>query len=152
MARFSAAFEGKWKIQVAVPGAGGKPAQTLGTGEEKFYPGPGGRSFVEEYHSTGAEGEVSGLGVVWWNSESKNYEVLWCDNGTPNGCAAVKSGAKWEADDFVVLTTKNREGKKVNVKEVFSKSSPDSFTQTIYEAAEGGKWEVEVRIEATRMK
>jgi hypothetical protein len=150
--RLDAMLGGKWKIEVTIPGEAGKPAIKAAEGEANFHPGPGGRSYVENYHSAGAEGESSGLAVMWWSSETKAYEILWCDNGSPDGCASVKGGARWEGSDFVALTNEDRNGKKVNIKEVFSKSGKDRFTQTIYESADGGEWKAVVTIQAVRAK
>lgn len=152
IAQLDALLAGKWKIDVTLPGEPGKPPIQAGKGEERFYAGPGGRSFIEDYHSTGAEGETSGLGVLWWSAEKKAYEVLWCDSGSPEGCARVKGGARWEGSDLVARTNEIRQGKKVDMKEVFARTSKESFTQAISEAVEGEQWKVVVTIQATRAK
>jgi hypothetical protein len=149
IARIYAMLEGKWKIELTMPGGPGKTPIKAGEGEELFYRGPGGLSLVENYHSTGAEGEISGLAVIWWSSEIQAYELLWCDNGSPDGCATVK-GVRWEGEDLVAVTTEERDGKKIQMKEVFSKSSKDSFTQTIYQSADGKEWKVILTIRAVR--
>jgi hypothetical protein len=55
------AFGGSWFIQLSFAPSEQMPKGGSGNGEEIWRAGPGGNSLIEEYHSTGAGGEVSGL-------------------------------------------------------------------------------------------
>jgi hypothetical protein len=134
MQHFAKSLAGNWSIEFTV-----KPAETLpkggvGHGYEVWKPGPGGLSFIEEYHSVGDEGEITGSGIYWWDQHLNRITVLWCASYLQSGCEILSEGASWEGEDRLIL--KNRweaEGKSHAVKEVFSDISEASFTQTIYE-------------------
>jgi hypothetical protein len=57
------ALFGTWSIQLAFSPSENMSTGGSGVGEQVWHPGPGGLSLIEEYHSSGADGEVSGLGV-----------------------------------------------------------------------------------------
>jgi len=56
------------------------PKGGTGTDEETWRAGPGGLSVIEEYHSTGAEGGLSGLGAFWPDKQRPTMRVLWRDS------------------------------------------------------------------------
>jgi hypothetical protein len=81
--RLVEALSGTWSITLKIEPNEGFPKGGGGKGEEVWRPGPGGLSVIEDYHSTGDEGEISGLGVAWWDNNAQRYQVTWCDNGNP---------------------------------------------------------------------
>ena|SRR6516165_9341514 len=109
------------------------PKGGTGTDEETWRAGPGGLSVIEEYHSTGAEGGLSGLGAFWPDKQRPTMRVLWRDSTTPSGCARVKGGAKWEGSQVVITDESDVDGKKMMFREVFSNITDNAFTQTIYQ-------------------
>lgn len=149
MERLATALSGTWSITLKVepnerfPKGGGK-------GEEVWSAGPGGLSVIENYHSTGDEGEIAGLGVFWWDENARRYQVLWCDNSNPAGCVVMTHGASWEGNDMVVTNEWEESGNKFALKEVFSHITPTSFEQILYQGDSGGELRPVVVIHATK--
>ena len=105
---------------------------------------------IEEYHSTGDEGRIWGLGVLWWDGGAK-FQVTWCDNMTPSGCAVMKGGAKWDGSQLVIEDEQEVQGKKTSFREVFSEITEKSFTQTLYQGETAGTPKRLVTVTATKM-
>lgn len=112
--------------------------------------GPGGLSLIEEYHSTGDEGEISGLGVAWWDKEAGRFQVTWCDSTNSSACSAMKKGARWEGNAVVAENEWEDAGKHFVFKEVFSNLAENSFTQTLYQGEAGSDLKRLATIVATR--
>jgi len=144
------AFSGTWSLELRIEPSKQLPKGGGGSGEEVWRPGPGGLSLIEDYHSKGDDGEISGLGVAWWDESAQRFQITWCDNGTPAGCGVLKGGAKWEDNAVVALDEWEMNGKKFTFKEVFSDITPTSFKQTLYLGEGGGEWKKVETILATR--
>jgi len=144
------ALLGTWSLQLAFSPSENIPTGGSGVGEEVWRPGPGGHSLIEEYHSSGAEGEVSGLGIFWPSKGPLTMRVLWCESANANGCGVMKGGAKWEGNQVVIEDESELGGKKMIFREVFSAISRSSFTQTLYEGESAGDLKKVVTISATR--
>ena len=144
------AFSGTWSIVIKIEPNERLPKGGGGHGEETWRPGPAGLSLIEEYHSTGDEGEQFGLGVIWWDKDAQRYSITWCDNGNPAGCAVVKHGANWERNQVVVMDESENAGKKLVFKEVFSDITESSFTQTLYQGELSSDLKLLLKITATR--
>ena len=145
MAKLIHALAGSWSLQLSTPTHGG-----AGSGTEVWRVGPGGNSLIEEYHSTGDEGEISGLGVAWWDKSAGRFQVVWCDNTDPGGCSTIKNGARWEGGDLTALHEWEEAGKKFTLREVFSSFTENSFTQTLYQSESGSDLNKILTIRATR--
>ncbi|SPE31941.1 exported hypothetical protein [Acidobacteriia bacterium SbA2] len=150
MKRLVNALSGTWSIALRAEPNDRMPNGGRGYGEEVWRPGPGGLSLIEDYHSTGDEGEIAGLGVAWWDEGTGRFQVTWCDSARPTGCATMKHGAKWEGDQVVALDEWDEAGKKVTFQEVFSDITENPFTQTLYQGESGGNLKRLVTINATR--
>jgi hypothetical protein len=151
MKRLAEAFSGTWSIRLKVEPNESLPRGGGGKGEEVWRSGPGGLSLIEEYHSTGDEGEISGLGVWWWDKNAQEYQVAWCDSVGPEGCKVMQHGAKWEGSHIVLMDESDRNGKKVTIMEVFSDITPTSFKQSLHEGESGGELKRAVTILATKV-
>jgi len=151
MEQLAKALSGIWSIAVHTEPNESSPKDGKGRGEEIWRRGPGGRSLIEEYHSTGDEGMVSGLGVLWWDGAGAKFQVTWCDNKTPSGCAVMKGGAKWDGSQLVIEDEQEVQGKKISFREVFSEITEKSFTQNLYQGERGGTAKRLVTITATKM-
>ncbi len=121
---------GTWSIRVQYEPTKDLPKGDVGIGEEKWYPGPGGLSLVEEYHENNSKGEISGLGVAWWDDQAAGIRVLWCESTNPLGCN-LPGIAKWEGDRLVLDADQEIAGKKFKFREVFSDITAKSFKQTL---------------------
>jgi hypothetical protein len=146
------ALSGTWSITLKIEPNESLPKGGGGKGEEVWRPGPGGLSLIEDYHSTGDEGESSGLGVAWWDNNAQRYQVTWCDGGNPDGCVVIKHGAKWEGSKVVAMDEWQKNGKKVTLKEVFSDITPTSFKQTLYQGESGGELKMFMSILAAKVR
>jgi hypothetical protein len=120
--RLAKALSGTWSITLNVEPNEHMPKGGVGKGEEVWKPGPGGLSLIENYHSTGDEGEITGLGVAWWDEDAQRYQVTWCDNGNPTGCMVMKHGAKWVGNEVVAMNEWEEGGKKFVFREIFFSS------------------------------
>jgi CubicO group peptidase (beta-lactamase class C family) len=150
MERLVKALAGTWSITLKVEPNEHMPKGGVGKGEEIWKPGPGGLSLIEEYHSTGDEGEITGLGVAWWDEDVHRYQVTWCDSSNPAGCVVMKHGAKWVGNEVVAMNEWEEDGKKFVFKEVFSDITPTSFRQSLYRGDSGGELKPLVVIYATK--
>lgn len=143
-------FSGSWSIAIRVEPNESLPKGGEGHGEETWRPGPAGLSLIEEYHSTGDEGEQSGLGVAWWENDARRYRITWCDSNNSAGCAVMKHGAQWEANHLVFMDEAENSGKKLIFKEVFSDIMENSFTQALYQGESSNNLKLLLKIRATR--
>ncbi|HXJ92238.1 MAG TPA: M28 family peptidase [Terriglobia bacterium] len=150
MGRLVKALSGAWSIAISVEPNDRMPKVGLGNGEEVWRPGPGGLSLLEDYHSTGDEGEITGFGVAWWDASAERFQVAWCDSTNPTSCTVMKHGAKWEGEKVVALDEWDESGKGVAFKEVFSDITENSFTQILYQGEPGSELKRLVTIHATR--
>jgi hypothetical protein len=132
MQRFAESLTGSWSIEFAIKPTEALPKGGIGHGDEEWRPGPGGLSFIEEYHSVGDEGEITGSGVYWWDEHLNRIQVLWCANYLQSGCEVMSEGATWDGDRLILKNRWESAGRTHSVKEVFSDISETSFTQTIY--------------------
>jgi len=146
------AFSGTWSITLKIEPSESLPKGGGGKGEEVWRPGPGGLSLIEDYHSSGDEGDISGLGVAWWDNNAQRYQVTWCDSGNPDGCGIIKHGAKWEGRTVVATDEWQKNGKKIILKEVFSDFTPTSFKQTLYQGESGGELKMFMSILASKVR
>jgi hypothetical protein len=126
-------FLGTWRVTEKIEPSETMPNGGAGEGTEVYWAGPGGASIIEEIHLKETSGEFSGMGVAWWDEKGQGYRALWCNSENPNGCIVMAHLAKWEGDQFVLRDEFEKNGKKLNFKEVFSEITPTSFTQTLYE-------------------
>jgi hypothetical protein len=129
--KLASAFLGRWSVTEKI-----EPSQTMpnggdGRGEEVYRLGPGEHSFIEEVHLNEPTGEISGVGVAWWDEKAKGYRAVWCESENPGGCIVMARLAKWEGDQFVLGDEFERNGKKCIFKEVFSEITPTSLRLSI---------------------
>ena len=144
------AFLGTWPVTEKI-----EPSETMlnggaGEGTEVYRAGPGGASMIEEIRLKEPSGEISGLGVVWWDVKGQGYKAVWCNSQNPNGCILMVHLAKWEGDQFVLGDKSERNGRKFEFKEVFSEITPSSFTQTLYQGEAGKELKRLLTIHATK--
>jgi hypothetical protein len=152
MKRLVGAFAGSWSIHLSSRGSAGTVNESAGDGEETWRAGPGSKSLIEEYHSTGTEGEVTGLGVYWPAVNETGINVFWCDNTAAYGCRTLNSNAVWKEGRLVLSEQRYKEKKRYLFEEAFAFDSPDSFTQTLSEGESRASLKPFLTIRATRKK
>jgi hypothetical protein len=144
-------FLGTWSITYVLDPTAAMPRGGTGEGQEVYRPGPGGHSLIEEFRGREIEGDVTGLGTLWWEEGSHGYRTVWCSSLSPRGCTIMKHPAKWENGELVLGDEWEAMGKKFTFKEVFSEISPRSFTQTLYQSESGGELKRIMLIKATKV-
>jgi hypothetical protein len=128
------ALQGDWAVTEHSDGSGTRK------GTEKWRPGPGNRSVIEEYHSVDDHGKAfTGLAIGWWDDQAKGFRITWCDN--QEGCRLLS--ASWESNTWVV--------RDAGFEEVFSDITRTSFTQTLYVGSPGDKKRL-MTIDAKRLR
>ena len=150
MQRLFNTFLGTWRITEKIEPSEAMPNGGAAEGTEVYRAGPGGVSIIEEIHLKESTGEISGLGIGWWDEKAHGYKALWCDSQNPNGCILMAHLAKWEGDQFILRDEFEKNGKKFNFKEVFSEIKPASFTQTLYQGEAGKELRKLATIHATK--
>ena len=139
MHRLAVALGGRWSVRQRFEAHEGMPNGDTGKGIEVWRPGPGARSLIEDIHTQRqGRAETSGLAVIWWDAGASGYRVLWCGSANPRGCVVMSKLAEWHGSEFVIGDEYERDGKKIEYREVFSDLTPTSFVQTIYEGEAGG--------------
>lgn len=141
---------GNWSTRIQYEPSKDMPKGGTATGEEKWYPGPGGNSLIEEYRESGVAGDIAGLGVAWWDSKAKGLHVVWCESTNPSGCSVPSGLAHWENNQLVLTSEDETNGQKTKFKEVFSEITPTSFKQTLSLGEAGSELKLLVTIYATR--
>jgi hypothetical protein len=124
-------FAGSWTIHLSSDNSGRERNESAGNGEEIWRAGPGSNSLIEEYHSTGTEGEIAGLGIFWHEESRNGFKVFWCDNTAPVACRTLHNKFAWKEGRLVLSEERYEKGKKHVFQETFAFDTPDSFTQTL---------------------
>ena len=136
MKKLIATFAGSYTSTMKMDAMMGMPASTS-TGPAKFYPGPGGLSLMETVSAVDQEhgGKFSGWGVTWWDAKAGVFKSIWCDNGTPSGCADGFI-SKWDGTKLVGTGSMEMMGKNYNLKGTYTDFSADGFNY-VMEGGEG---------------
>jgi hypothetical protein len=147
---FGRSLSGEWSIEFKVNPSDALPKGGNGRGHEVWKSGPGGMSFIEEYQSTGDEGDITGRATFWWDEHLHRIQVLWCANYLPEGCEMMSDGASWDGNRLILVNRWDSGGRTHVVREIFSDILPTSFTQTIYQGESLEKLSVTHIFRATR--
>jgi hypothetical protein len=79
MQRLFDVFLGTWSVTEKIEPSESIPNGGVGEGEELYRTGPGGVSFIEKIRLKEPTGEMSGLGVGWWDEKAQGFRALWCN-------------------------------------------------------------------------
>lgn len=63
---------------------------------------------------------------------------MFCDNADRDGCSLYDGLGKWEGNDLVFKFRRDRDGNKIEGKEVFTTKPPFSYTVQFFESRKGG--------------
>lgn len=150
------ALQGEWSLNVKFEPSPSVPNGLTNTGEETWRPGPGGFTLLEEEHLPTPQGDLFLLGIIWWNSATKNFQGMECQNMLPYTCdvkgAQNDITMSWDGKQFVIDEIEtSKSGKKSVWHEVWSDITPNSFTQTGEYGNPGGPRKRLFTIHATRV-
>lgn len=128
------ALSGKWNLSVKFEPTEQMPNGLTGTGVETWHAGPGGYALIEEEQIPMPGGEAYLLGIIWWDSRSKRFGGMECNNRLPFTCdlkgALSDITITWDGTTFAIEELETHNGKKTVWHEVWSNITPTSFLQT----------------------
>ena len=129
------ALKGEWSLSVKFEPSASEPNGLANTGEETWRPGPGGFTLLEEEHLRMPERDLFLLGILWWNTATKSFHGMECQNLLPYTCdvkgAQNDITMNWDGKEFVIDEIETaKTGKKSVWHEVWSDVTPTSFVQT----------------------
>ncbi|HEX7896059.1 MAG TPA: hypothetical protein VF447_17815 [Terriglobales bacterium] len=132
------------------------PNGLVNTGQEIWRSGPGGFTLLEDEHLNMPDGDLFLLGVIWWNSSTKSFHGMDCQNRLPYTCdvkgAQNDITMSWDGKQFVIDEMEtSKTGKKSMWHEIWSDITPNSFTQTGEYGEPGGPRKRLFTIRATRV-
>ena len=106
IAGLTKALQGAWSLSVKFEPSASAPNGVANTGEETWRPGPGGFTLLEEEHLRMPEADVFLLGILWWNTETKSFHGMECQNLLPYTCdvkgAQNDITMNWDGKQFVI--------------------------------------------------
>jgi hypothetical protein len=110
---------------------------------------------LEEEHLRMPEADAFLLGIVWWNTATKSFQGMECQNLLPYICdvkgAMNDIAMSWDGKQFVIDEVEtSTAGKKSIWHEVWSDITPTSFVQTGEYGDPGGPGKRMFTIHATR--
>lgn len=149
------ALSGRWSLNVTGPNPS-MPNGFAGAGEETWRPGPGGFTLLEEEHLRRSKGDLFLLGVLWWDSQTKRFRGMECQNLLPYTCDVKGSltdiKMTWDGKQFIIEEQETHDGRKSVWHEVWSDITATSFTQTGESEEPGGARKRLFTIHATRVR
>lgn len=83
IAGLTKALQGEWSLNVKFEPSFSAPNGLANTGKESWRPGPGGFTLLEEEHLRMPEGDGFLLEIVWWNTATKSFHGMECQNRLP---------------------------------------------------------------------
>ena len=129
------ALSGKWALEVKFESD--KPAPNAATqhGEEVWRASAGNLTFLQEEHLPIAGQELVLLGVIWWDSKTKDFHGMECNNHNPHVCDVKGSltdiSIQWDGKAFVINEQEpSPNGGRRLWRESILDITPTSFTQT----------------------
>jgi hypothetical protein len=90
---------GRWEATIRTEPSESRPSGGIDKGLMTIRKGPGGFSIVQEFHSKGVSGDLTGESLTWWDKARGTYRSVWCDN--VQGCtefATVLNGNSWTVE------------------------------------------------------
>ena len=150
------ALTGEWSLTVKFEPSASAPNGLANTGEESWRSGPGRFTLLEEEHLHFPEADGFLLGIIWWNTATRTFQGMECQNLLPYTCdvkgAQNDITMSWDGKQFVIDEIETSpSGKKSIWHEVWSDINPSSFMQTGEYGDPGGPRKRLFTIHATRI-
>jgi len=128
------ALSGRWSLQVRFEPSSELPKGLATTGEETWRPAIGGLILLEEERISTPGGDLSLLGIIWWDAKTKSLHGMECNNQLPYTCdlkgALNDITITWDGKQFAINELETHGNKKTLWHEVWSDITPTSYTQT----------------------
>ena len=142
LASLTKALSGRWSLQVKFEPSPEMPKGLTTTGEETWRAAIGGLTLLEEERISTPMGDLSLLGVMWWDAKAKSLHGMECNNQLPYTCdlkgALNDITMTWDGKQFTINESETHGGKKTLWHEVWSDITPTSYTQTGETEVPGG--------------
>jgi hypothetical protein len=150
------ALSGRWSLQVKFEPSPEMPKGLTTTGEETWHPAIGGLTFLEEERMSTPAGDLSLLGIMWWDAKAKSLHGMECNNQLPDTCdlkgALNDITMTWDGKQFEIKEWETHGNKKTLWREVWSDITPTSYTRTGEVEVPGGPTTRVFTIQARRME
>jgi hypothetical protein len=150
------ALSGRWSLQVKFEPSPEMPKGLTTTGEETWHPAIGGLTFLEEERVSTPAGDLSLLGIMWWDAKAKSLHGMECNNQLPYTCdlkgALNDITMTWDGKQFTIKEWETHGNKKTLWHEVWSDITPTSYTQTGDVEEPGGPTTRVLTIQARRVE
>lgn len=129
------ALSGKWALEVKFESDKSTPAATTSHGEEVWRATAGDLIFLQQEHMPIPGGELDLLGIIWWDSKTKDFHGMECNNRNPHVCDVKGSltdiSIQWDGKAFVINETEpSPNGGRRLWRESILDITATSFTQT----------------------
>lgn len=128
------ALSGRWSLQVKFEPSSEMPKGATSTGEETWRAALGGLTLLEEERVSTTAGDLSLLGIIWWDEKTKSLHGMECNNQLPYTCdlkgALNDITMTWDGKQFTINEWETHGNKRTLWHEVWSDITPASYTQT----------------------
>lgn len=150
------ALSGRWSLQVKFEPSPEMPKGGTSTGEETWRAAIGGLTLLEEERVSTTAGDLSLLGIIWWDPKTKSLHGMECNNQLPYTCdlkgALNDITMTWDGKQFTINERETHGNKTTLWHEVWSDITPTSYTQTGDIEEPGGPTTRVFTIQARRMQ
>jgi hypothetical protein len=150
------ALSGRWSLQVKFEPSPEMPKGLTSSGEETWRPAIGGLTLLEEERVSIPAGDLSLLGIIWWDTKAKGLHGMECNNQAPYTCdikgALNDITMTWDGKQFTINEWETHDNKKTLWHEVWSDITPTSYTQTGDVQEPGGSTTRIFTIQASKME
>jgi len=149
-------LSGRWAVEVIFEPSPDAPNGAQGKGEEFWHAGAQGLTLIDEENIRVPPLDVHLLGLLWWDSATKQFHGMECVNQNPHACdpkAALNDVTiTWDGKQLTIDQIQTSPtGKKSQWHETYSNITPTSFLQVGESGEIGGPFKKVVTLRGTRI-
>jgi hypothetical protein len=150
------ALSGMWAMEVTFEPSADMPKGAQGKGQELWHAGAQGLTLIDEEHISVAPLDVHLLGMLWWDSATKQFHGMECINQNPHTCdlrgALNDITITWDGKQLTIDEIETSPtGKKSQWHETYSNITSSSFLQIGESGEIGGPFHKIVTLRGTRI-